>query len=91
MPRQSRLDWGPFFDAGALNDSLSLSNMKYSAGVSGEWLSPFGALAVSAAYPLNSGNYTYDTYNPYIGNYAHSEISQSDQTQFFQFNFGQNF
>ena len=82
---------GTFFDAGALNDSLSLSNMKYSAGVSGEWLSPFGALAVSAAYPLNSGNYTYDTYNPYIGNYAHSEISQSDQTQFFQFNFGQNF
>jgi outer membrane protein insertion porin family len=81
---------GTFFDAGALNDSLSLSNMKYSAGVSGEWLSPFGALSVSAAYPLNSGTYTYDTYNPIL--YPnHINITQDDQTQFFQFNFGQNF
>ena len=79
---------GTFFDAGALNDSLSLSNMKYSAGVSGEWLSPFGALAVSAAYPLNSGTYTYIPYN---GTTPSDPISQSDQTQFFQFNFGQNF
>jgi outer membrane protein insertion porin family len=82
---------GTFFDAGALNDSLSLSNMKYSAGVSGEWLSPFGALAVSAAYPLNSGDYTYNTYNPYIGTVPGKVESQPDQTQFFQFNFGQNF
>ncbi len=82
---------GTFFDAGALNDSLSLSNMKYSAGVSGEWLSPFGALAVSAAYPLNSGDYTYNTYNPYIGTVPGTVQSQPDQTQFFQFNFGQNF
>lgn len=81
---------GAFFDAGALNDSLSLSNMKYSAGVSGEWLSPFGALSVSAAYPLNSGTYTYDTYNPLLYP-LHIDITQNDQTQFFQFNFGQNF
>jgi outer membrane protein insertion porin family len=27
---------------------------RYSVGLSGEWLSPFGALAVSVAQPLNS-------------------------------------
>ncbi|MEY3788950.1 MAG: outer membrane protein assembly factor BamA [Pseudomonadota bacterium] len=81
---------GTFFDAGALNDSLSVNGMKYSAGVSGEWLSPFGALSVSAAYPLNSGTYTFDTYNPILYP-AHIDITKNDQTQFFQFNFGQNF
>jgi outer membrane protein insertion porin family len=75
---------GTFFDAGALNDGFSVNNMKYSAGISGEWLSPFGALSVSAAYPINKGTYQYtDTFGqPRTGN---------DQTQFFQFNFGQNF
>ena len=84
---------GTFLDAGALNDTLTLDNMKYSAGVSGEWLSPFGALSVSAAYPLNTGNYKFDRYNPnslYPVD-AHQIISSKDQTQFFQFNFGQNF
>ena len=75
---------GTFFDIGALNDSFSVNNMKYSAGLSGEWLSPFGALSVSAAYPLNKGNYTF-TDN------AGVPQTQKDQTQFFQFNFGQNF
>ena len=75
---------GTFFDAGALNDSFSLNNMKYSAGLSGEWLSPFGALSISAAYPLNKGTYTYE---PYPGGF----VTQKDQTQFFQFNFGQKF
>ena len=71
---------GTFFDAGALNNSLSVSNIKFSAGVSGEWLSPFGALSVSAAYPLNQGTFTNS-----------NGIITKDQTQFFQFNFGQNF
>ena len=75
---------GTFFDAGALNDSFSINNMKYSAGISGEWLSPFGALSVSAAYPLNKGTYTYQ---PVPG----VSVTQKDQTQFFQFNFGQKF
>jgi len=75
---------GTFFDVGALNDSFSVNNMKYSAGLSGEWLSPFGALSVSAAYPLNKGTFTYD-------NAAGQPITANDQTQFFQFNFGQNF
>ena len=83
---------GTFFDVGALNDSLTTDNMKYSAGLSGEWLSPFGALSVSAAYPLNKGTYTYDKYNPYVNPPVPSKvIPQDDQTQFFQFNFGQNF
>jgi outer membrane protein insertion porin family len=81
---------GTFFDVGSLNDTFSLNNMKYSAGLSGEWLSPFGALSVSAAYPLNKGNYTYNTYNP-PGVNPGSIVTQKDQTQFFQFNFGQNF
>jgi outer membrane protein insertion porin family len=82
---------GTFFDAGALNDTFSASNMKYSAGLSGEWLSPFGALSVSAAYPINRGYYTYNTYNPVNGVNPGTVISAKDQTQFFQFNFGQNF
>ncbi len=82
---------GTFFDVGSLNDSFTLNNMKYSAGLSGEWLSPFGALSVSAAYPLNKGNYTYNTFNPANGVIPGSIVTQQDQTQFFQFNFGQNF
>ncbi|MDD1614776.1 MAG: outer membrane protein assembly factor BamA [Methylococcaceae bacterium] len=74
---------GTFFDVGSLNDSFSVNNMKYSAGISGEWLSPFGALSVSAAYPVNRGTYTF--------NDGTTDITRKDQTQFFQFNFGQNF
>ncbi len=46
---------GAFFDAGTVNDGFEVSNMRYSVGLSGEWLSPFGALAVSFAVPLNAG------------------------------------
>lgn len=81
---------GAFFDAGALNDSFSINGMKYSAGISGEWLSPFGALSVSAAYPINKGTFTYDQFNPPIVP-NHTSTPGTDQTQFFQFNFGQNF
>jgi outer membrane protein insertion porin family len=76
---------GTFVDAGALNDSFSVDGMRFSAGISGEWLSPFGALSVSAAYPINKGTYTY--YNPL----ANRNFTQDDQTEYFQFNFGQNF
>ena len=79
---------GTFFDAGALNDTFSIQNMKYSAGVSGEWLSPFGALSISAAYPINKGTYTYQSY---LGSIPGVNVTRNDQTQFFQFNFGQNF
>jgi outer membrane protein insertion porin family len=68
---------GTFFDAGRIANSFGFSDMKYSAGVSGEWLSPFGALSVSAAYPLNAK--------------SASTGVVGDQKQLFQFNFGQNF
>jgi outer membrane protein insertion porin family len=55
--------------------------MKYSAGISGEWMSPFGALSVSAAMPLNAQATRTDENGNQIG----------DQKQIFQFNFGQNF
>ena len=47
---------GAFFDAGTVSDSFDLGGLRYSVGISGKWLSPFGALAVSAAVPLNKGN-----------------------------------
>ncbi|MFI3222607.1 MAG: BamA/TamA family outer membrane protein, partial [Methylococcaceae bacterium] len=75
---------GTFFDAGQISDGISVNDLKYSAGVSGEWLSPFGALSVSAAYPLNVGSYSY---TPVGGELT----TLKDQTQYFQFNFGQNF
>jgi outer membrane protein insertion porin family len=81
---------GTFFDAGALNDSFSINGMRYSAGISGEWLSPFGALSISAAYPINKGTFSYDVYNPPLVP-VHFIRTGNDQTQFFQFNFGQNF
>ena len=67
---------GAFFDAGRIQNGFGLNRLKYSAGLSGEWLSPFGALSVSAAVPLNA-----DT----------KDKDQPDQKQIFQFNFGQNF
>lgn len=45
---------GAFFDAGTVNNDFSVDKMRYSAGISGEWLSPFGALTVSLAKPLNA-------------------------------------
>jgi len=47
---------GAFFDAGTVSNGFSSSDLKYSVGISGEWLSPFGALAVSFAIPMNAGN-----------------------------------
>jgi outer membrane protein insertion porin family len=71
---------GTFVDAGSLSDGLNVNNMKYSVGISGEWMSPFGALSVSAAQPLNSNSL--QTING---------ITTGDEKQIFQFNFGQNF
>lgn len=62
---------GAFVDAGSVSDNVSFDDARYSAGISGRWLSPFGALAVSAAMPFND--------------------SENDNTQIFQFNFGQGF
>ena len=72
---------GSFFDAGSLSNGMNIDNMKYSVGISGEWLSPFGALSVSAAQPLNSKSLTSNG----------TGVSTGDEKQIFQFNFGQNF
>ncbi len=45
---------GSFIDAGTVTDGLDVGSMKYSVGLSGEWLSPFGALSVSFAIPMNA-------------------------------------
>ncbi len=79
MPETKSVRLGTFFDVGRIDNNLGLSNMKYSAGLSGEWMSPFGALSVSAAVPLNATSST--TIPGAVG----------DTKQMFQFNFGQNF
>ncbi len=45
---------GSFVDAGTVSDGFEIDNMRYSVGLSGEWLSPFGALSVSFAIPMNA-------------------------------------
>lgn len=75
---------GTFLDAGSLSKNLSVNEMRYSAGISGEWLSPFGALSVSAAVPINAGTM------PYTKSPGETDVIK-DQEQLFQFNFGQNF
>ncbi|BCX87859.1 outer membrane protein insertion porin family [Methylomarinovum tepidoasis] len=46
---------GVFFDAGnVFKDSLKPGDLRYSAGISAQWLSPFGPLEVSLAQPLNA-------------------------------------
>ena len=77
LPETKSVRLGTFFDAGSIGNNFDIT-MKYSAGISGEWLSPFGALSVSAAYPLNAKSYN-------------STTGIGDQKQIFQFNFGQNF
>jgi outer membrane protein insertion porin family len=43
-----------FIDAGNVYaTSVSLSGVKYSAGLAAEWLSPFGAITISYAIPFN--------------------------------------
>lgn len=49
------LRMGTFFDLGNVYDSsIDIGELRYSVGISGKWLSPFGALAVSLGVPLNA-------------------------------------
>ena len=45
---------GSFVDVGSISNDLKIGSMKYSVGLSGEWLSPFGALSISFAVPINA-------------------------------------
>ncbi len=48
---------GTFFDFGNVYDSgFDLGDLRYSAGLSAQWLSPFGALTVSVAQPFNESD-----------------------------------
>ncbi len=45
-----------FFDAGNVygdNEDISLNEIRYSTGISGIWVSPFGAISASFGMPLN--------------------------------------
>jgi outer membrane protein insertion porin family len=84
MSETKSIRLGSFFDAGTVNRDFGVDDMRYSVGVSGEWLSPFGALSISAAVPLNSGQTDYIDRNGV-------RRSIEDNEQLFQFNFGQNF
>ena len=77
LPETKSVRLGTFIDAGSIEDNIGIT-LKYSAGLSGEWLSPFGALSVSAALPLNSKPFD-------------AVKGTGDEEQIFQFNFGQNF
>ena len=82
MPDTKSVRLGAFLDGGSINNGFTANNLKYSTGISGEWMSPFGALSVSAALPLNAVNASSST---------STNSTTGDQTQMFQFNFGQNF
>lgn len=78
---------GAFFDAGnVFQKSYDIGQLRYSTGLSAKWLSPFGALTVSIAQPLNAKTeyYGQTVYNP-VG------TPVADQKQVFQFSFGQGF
>ena len=48
---------GTFFDFGNVygpDENISVSDLRYSVGISAVWLSPFGALSFSVAQPLNN-------------------------------------
>jgi len=55
MQDSKSLRLGTFLDAGNVFDgTYDLGEIRYSAGLSAKWLSPFGALAFSVAQPLNA-------------------------------------
>lgn len=92
---------GAFVDAGSVADNFNFGRyFRYSAGLSGEWLSPFGALAVSVAYPLNKGSVACqgapERLDPAVAvDRCHDSTGKlqevKDDERTFQFTFGQNF
>ncbi len=63
-----------FFDIGNVYeniDTFDVAELRYSTGIAAAWLSPFGLLRFSFAYPINN--------------------KEGDNTQVFQFSFGQQF
>jgi len=57
MKKSESTRMSAFFDAGGVfEDTIAVSDMRYSFGLGGLWLSPFGPLAISFAVPLNADN-----------------------------------
>lgn len=55
MEDSKNLRLGVFMDAGnVFKDAPKLGDLRYSAGLTGKWLSPFGAIKVSVGQPLNA-------------------------------------
>ncbi|MBM4200266.1 MAG: outer membrane protein assembly factor BamA, partial [Gammaproteobacteria bacterium] len=55
IKESKNLRLGAFFDAGnVFAGGYDFSEIRYSAGISARWLSPFGAIMVSLGQPLNS-------------------------------------
>jgi outer membrane protein insertion porin family len=85
MQESKSLRLGAFFDAGnVFANKYDIGELRYSAGISARWLSPFGALVFSVAQPLNASG---GTFRDATGN----QFRFDDQVQRFQFSFGQGF
>ncbi len=87
---------GAFFDAGSVADNFSFGPyLRYSAGLSAEWLSPFGALAISIAKPLNSGSVSCNGTPAQLSGACidanGNPVKVKDSDRMFQFTFGQTF
>ena len=57
MKKNKSTRMSAFIDAGGVFDDVSLSEMRYSLGIGGLWVSPFGPLSISFAVPLNDDEY----------------------------------
>ena len=71
-----------FFDAGNVygnDEDFDAGELRYSVGLSGIWVSPFGLVSASLAQPINDQDA-----NAITG-------QRADQTQIFQFTFGSSF
>ena len=75
-----------FFDAGNVygtNEDFDAGELRYSFGLSGIWVSPFGLVSASIAQPINDQG---DEFGP-----GGVLIKPGDQIQNFQFTFGTSF
>jgi outer membrane protein insertion porin family len=58
MQKSESLRLSAFIDGGSsFEDSIRADDIRYSTGIGVTWLSPFGALNASIAYPLNEGTH----------------------------------
>jgi len=75
-----------FFDAGNVygnDEDFDAGELRYSVGISGIWLSPFGMVSASVAQPINEQSEdTFDDRGRFV---------PADQIQNFQFTFGTSF